>query len=73
MRNFCEAAYKSHCLDYRDHVVLDERYQWQSKTVPLADGVRKACRILGWQLTINFEGVVGEIIRADLDVARNQA
>ncbi len=73
VRNFCETAFNLVGLDYRDYVVLDERYLRPSEAVPLVGDATKAHHILGWQPTINFEQLVEKMIRADLDFARNQA
>jgi len=68
VREFCELAFRCVDLDYRDYVVIDERYYRPLEEFPLIADNGKACKILGWQPEIRFEALVRLMVQAEWGV-----
>jgi len=66
VRELCEAAFAAADLDYRDHVVIDERLFRPAEALPLIGDASKAKRVLGWEPTVRFEELIREMVEADL-------
>jgi GDPmannose 4,6-dehydratase len=66
VREFCELAFAEANLDYRDHVVLDERFYRPAEVDLLIGNASKARQILGWQPKTTFRDLVREMVQADL-------
>ena len=73
VRDFCAVAFAEAGLDYRDHVVLDERYLRPADPVTMVADSRRAAERLGWRPTVSFEALVREMTRADLERVRGSA
>jgi GDPmannose 4,6-dehydratase len=67
VREFCELAFKEAGLDYRDHVVVDERFKRPAEVDLLVGDSSKARRALGWEPSYTFEALVSEMVRSDLE------
>ena len=67
VREFCELAFAEVGLDYRDYVVVDERFRRPAEVDLLVGDSAKARRVLGWQPTSTFGELVSEMVRADLE------
>ena len=67
VREFCELAFKEAGLDYRDHVVVDDRFKRPAEVDLLVGDASKARRVLGWEPSYTFEALVGEMVRSDLE------
>jgi len=72
VREFCELAFGRLGLDYRDHVEVDGRYFRPAEVDHLLGDSTKARRMLGWRPQVDFEGLVGMMVDADLEVARRE-
>jgi GDPmannose 4,6-dehydratase len=66
VREFAEAAFTHVGLDWRDHVVIDERYLRPAEVDELRADASKAARILGWSPEINFQQLVSMMVDADV-------
>jgi len=66
VREFCELAFAEAGLDYRDHVVVDPRFLRPAEVELLLADPTRARERLEWEPTISFEGLVTEMVRADL-------
>jgi GDPmannose 4,6-dehydratase len=66
VREFCEAAFAEANLDYRDHVVVDERFYRPAEVDLLIGDASKAKRVLGWEPKTTFRDLVREMVREDL-------
>jgi GDPmannose 4,6-dehydratase len=66
VRQFAEAAFASAGLDYRKHVVIDERFFRPAEVELLLGDSSKARRALGWSPKHTFEDLVREMVEADL-------
>ena len=73
VRDFCELAFGSVGLDYRDHVVTDPRFMRPAEVDLLIGDATKAREVLGWQPETTLGAMVSAMVEADLDlVARQQ-
>ena len=73
VRDFCELAFGSVGLDYRDHVVVDPRFMRPAEVDLLVGDAGKARVELGWEPEVSFADMVTAMVEADLDlVARQQ-
>jgi GDPmannose 4,6-dehydratase len=66
VREFCRTAFAEVNLDYRDHVVCDDRFYRPAETTLLVGDPTRAHRELGWQLEHSFEAMVREMVAEDL-------
>lgn len=66
VREFCEIAFSSVGLDYRDYVVQDPRFYRPAEVDLLISDPSKAKQKLGWEPTVSFEGLVKMMVNADL-------
>ncbi len=66
VRELCELAFARVGLDYRDHVVTDERLLRPAEVDHLLGDPSKARRELGWSPEVDFEELIGLMVDADL-------
>jgi GDPmannose 4,6-dehydratase len=71
VRELCEVAFRTAGLDYRDHVVQDEKFFRPAEVDLLVADPSKARRVLAWEPRVPFERLVEMMVEADL--ARYQA
>jgi GDPmannose 4,6-dehydratase len=71
VREFAELAFREVDLDWRDHVVVDEKFFRPVETHPLRGDYSKAERELDWRPGVAFEELVRMMVRADLELIRN--
>lgn len=70
LRDFCDIAFSSVGLDFRDYVkVRDDIVFRQPRSVPLQGNPEKLKRSTGWKPKIEFEELVSNLVRAELDQA----
>jgi GDPmannose 4,6-dehydratase len=72
VRDFCELAFGHVDLDYRDYVVIDERFIRPAEVDLLVGDPSKARRVLGWDPKTSFADLVAMMVSADMDMARKQ-
>jgi GDPmannose 4,6-dehydratase len=53
-------------LDYREHVVQDEKFMRPAEVDLLVADASKARRVLGWAPRVTFEELVEMMVEADL-------
>jgi GDPmannose 4,6-dehydratase len=70
VRELCEIAFQTAGLDYRDHVVQDEKFFRPAEVDVLVADPSKARRLLDWSPRVSFERLVEMMVEADL--ARHQ-
>ena len=70
VKEFVEAAFGHVDLDYRDHVVIDQRFVRPAEVDLLLGDPSKACRDLGWEPSVSFEQLVHMMVDADLERLR---
>jgi GDPmannose 4,6-dehydratase len=66
VRDFVEAAFRHVQLDWRQHVELDERYLRPSEVDHLLGDFSHAKADLGWEPTVDFDGLVRMMVEADV-------
>jgi GDPmannose 4,6-dehydratase len=71
VRQFCDVAFSHVGLDYRDYVVVDQRFFRPAEVDLLVADPSKARAELGWEPTVSFEELVVSMVEADL--ARQRA
>jgi GDPmannose 4,6-dehydratase len=69
VREFCEIAFAAAGLDYRDHVVIDERLLRPDEPNVLVGDASRARAALGWEPQYPFASIVREMVEADLAAA----
>jgi GDPmannose 4,6-dehydratase len=66
VRQFCEIAFGHAGLDYRNHIVEDERFVRPAEVDLLIGDASKAHEVLGWRPETTFEELVERMVAADL-------
>ncbi|HJM29006.1 MAG: GDP-mannose 4,6-dehydratase [Acidimicrobiales bacterium] len=66
VREFCDLAFQHLGLSYEDHVVVDERFFRPAEVDLLVGDYSKAAKILDWQPSTTFEGLVEMMVDADI-------
>ena len=66
VREFCERAFSLAGLDYRDHVVHDERLFRPAEVDVLLGDCSKARERLGWSYPRSFDDLIREMVEHDL-------
>ena len=66
VREFVEIAFSEAELDYRDYVVVDEKFFRPAEVDILLGDSTKARKVLGWKYERSFGDLVREMARADL-------
>jgi len=72
VREFCELAFSQIGRDYRDHVVMDERFMRPAEVELLVGDSTKARTILGWKPKVAFPELVRTMVEADLALLRGE-
>lgn len=67
VREFCELAFAEAGLDYREFVVVDERFYRPAEVELLVGDAAKARQSLGWRPRYAFSEIVREMVQADLE------
>jgi GDPmannose 4,6-dehydratase len=73
VRRFCELAFSYVGLDYRDYVVLDERFMRPAEVDLLVGDSSSAREVLGWRPETSFEELVRMMVEADVALLRGQS
>jgi len=72
VKELVEVAFSYLELDYRDFVVVDERFIRPAEVDLLVGDSSKASEILGWKPEVNFEGLVKEMVDADMELVKKE-
>jgi GDPmannose 4,6-dehydratase len=70
VREFCEIAFARVGLDYRDFVVVDQRFFRPAEAVQLVGDASKAHRMLGWQPSVDFRQLIEMMVDHDLELGK---
>ena len=71
VREFCGAAFGMVGLNYESHVVIDERFYRPAEVDLLVGDASKARRVLNWKPAYDFNGLVAEMVGADLQALQH--
>jgi GDPmannose 4,6-dehydratase len=66
VREFCEVAFGHAGLDYRDHVVVSEKFMRPADVPSLCGDASLIKAELGWEPTVHFDELVSMMVDADL-------
>lgn len=69
VQDLVELAFGQLDLDWREHVVQDERFMRPAEVEDLIADPRRARRELGWEPEVDFDGLVKLMVKADLERA----
>jgi GDPmannose 4,6-dehydratase len=72
VREFLERVFGLLDLDYKRYVEHDPRYERPAEVDLLLGDAAKARRVLGWTPKVRFEQLVEMMVKADLDIAREE-
>jgi GDPmannose 4,6-dehydratase len=72
VREFVEASFAYHELDWRSHVVVESRYFRPAEVDHLRGDASKAREVLGWVPRMSFEELVRTMAEHDLELARQE-
>lgn len=72
VREFCELAFGYVGLDYRDYVVIDQRFMRPAEVDLLIGDATKARQKLGWKPRTSFPELVQMMVEADLQLVKEQ-
>jgi len=67
VREFCEIAFGHVGLDYKDHVIQDERFYRPAEVDLLISDPTKARTKLGWEPSVTFKELVTMMVDADVE------
>ncbi|GAC1320460.1 MAG: GDP-mannose 4,6-dehydratase [Acidimicrobiales bacterium] len=72
VKEFCELAFGAVDLDYRDYVVMDERFMRPAEVDLLVGDPAKARKVLGWEPSTSFADLVEMMVKADLELVARE-
>ena len=72
IREFAQAAFDVVDLDWRNHVVQDERFMREADVDLLVGDAAKAGRQLGWEPSLDFSGLVTTMVEADMELVASK-
>jgi len=67
VREFCEIAFGHVGLDYKEHVVQDEKFYRPAEVDLLIADPSKARSVLGWEPAVGFKELVTMMVDADME------
>ena len=70
VRDFARAAFKTVNLDYKKYIKIDKRLERPAEVQTLLGSCSKAKRVLKWKPKYNFQALVKDMVRADLEFVR---
>lgn len=65
VRELCELAFSRVGLDYRNHVVMDQKLERSPDAIELCGNASKARSMLGWKPSVTFSELVHMMVDAD--------
>ncbi len=68
VRRFCELAFAAAELDWRDHVIQDQRFMRPAEVDLLIGDPSKAKDVLGWSAATPLDRLVERMVLSDLDL-----
>jgi GDPmannose 4,6-dehydratase len=71
VRDFAEIAFGHVGLDYRDHVVVDQKFIRPAEVDLLVGNPAKAHSKLGWEPQVSFAELIQMMVDADLEAIKN--
>lgn len=72
VKDLVEVAFSYLDLDYKDYVIVDEKYIRPAEVDLLIGDSSKAKRVLGWEPEVSFEELVKMMVDADLELLKKE-
>jgi GDPmannose 4,6-dehydratase len=72
VQELVETAFSYLDLDYKEFVVMDERFMRPAEVDLLIGDSSKAKKVLGWEPEVSFEGLVKMMVDADLEMLKKE-
>jgi GDPmannose 4,6-dehydratase len=72
VREFTEKVFKKLDLDYKEYVVIDQKYFRPAEVDFLLGDATKARKKLGWEPKVSFDQLIDMMIEADMELARRE-
>jgi len=72
VRSFLDAAFDLLDLDWEKYVEVDPRYLRPAEVDVLQADATKVKKLLGWEPTVDFPGLVEMMVAADMDLAKQE-
>jgi len=72
VQEFVEAAFAEVEMDWRDYVVVDQRFMRPAEVNHLKADASKAANILGWRAKVTFEEMVQMMVATDLQLLQRE-
>ena len=70
VRDFAKLAFKCVNLDYKKFVKVDKKLERPADVQTLLGSCSKAKRILKWKPKYNFQGLVNDMVKADIEFVK---
>lgn len=71
VREFAEEAFGYLDMDWREHIVQDQKFYRPAEVDLLVGDPSKAGRVLGWEPTVDFPGLVRMMVDADIEALKS--
>lgn len=65
VREFVKIVFEALGLDYKDHVVVSQRFFRKSENIPLC-GCPQKIKEIGWEESMNLDQIIGEMIEHEM-------
>lgn len=72
VKDFVNLVFGSVDLDWRDYVVVDERFYRPAEVHQLVGDASRARKELGWEPSVSFEELVEIMVRSDLEEVKKE-
>jgi GDPmannose 4,6-dehydratase len=72
VREFAQWVFEKLDLDFSQYVAIDPRYFRPTEVDCLLGDASKAREKLGWQPRVSFEGLIGMMIEADMEISKKE-
>jgi GDPmannose 4,6-dehydratase len=72
VQRLCEIAFEAAGLNWKDHVVIDERFLRPAEVDLLVGDYEKARSKLGWTPEVSFEQMIVQMVEADLQLVKSR-
>ena len=66
VREFCETAFSYVGLNWRDHILIDQRFVRPTETGPTVADPTKAAEVLGWRPKTSFSDMVASMVESNI-------
>ena len=67
VQEFVQKSFSRANLNWEDHVVIDQRFVRPAEVDLLLGDPSKAKKKLGWELKVDFDGLVNMMVDADIE------